>query len=300
MFQHRHQHGGNTDHGITAIGRKHFQHEAGLEGLQQHLGRRARHRTDDAADAAAGVEQRHRGDEDVAGLDAHLDSSIGAVVGEPAMMQQRALGKSRGARRILDHHGIGRLDVRQRDAAIVAGGDEGGPVVETNDLAQFRATGCDFTHRIQHRIAAERRHHEHAGGPGLLQHIFDLVGAKAGVDGDQHHAGHRSAELHHHPFRQIVGPDGNPFARLEAAEQGARGALCLAMKLRIGPLAAHRGIGDACDQRDPVRRRLRGLLQQLAERNVADGGGNTRDMRFLQGHYRSRVDFFRLDAVFGN
>src|SRR6266581_4360589 len=109
------------------------------------------------------------------------------------------------------------------------------------------------------------------------------------------------AELHHHPFRQIVGPDGNPLARLEAAAQGACRALRLAVKLGIGPLAARRRVGDARNQRDPVRRRSRGLLQQLAERDVADGGNRgARDVRFLQSHLLSHQVFCRLDAVFRN
>ena len=160
--------------------------------------------------------------------------------------------------------------------------------------------GATSMHRFQHRIAAERRHHEDAGRAGLLQHIFDLVGPKTRIDGDQHHPGHRGAELHHHPFRQIIRPDGDPLARLEAAEQGARGALRLGVKLRIRPLAARRGVGDTRNQREPVRRRPRGLLQQLAERDVADGGGNTRDVRFLQGHCLSHGVFAGTMPICGN
>ena len=155
MFEHRHQHGRHADHRIAAVGREQFEHEAGLERLQQHLGRRLGDGAEHAADAAAGVEQRHGGDEDVAGVDPHAVGGVGAVVGEAAMMQQRAFRKAGGARRILDHHGIAGFDVGKRDALVVAGGDEGRPVVEADDLAKLRAARRNLAHRLQHRIAAK-------------------------------------------------------------------------------------------------------------------------------------------------
>ena len=100
---------------------------AGIECLDQHLGCRLVDRADHAADAAAGVKQRHGGDEDVAGVDAHAVGGVGAVVEQAAMAQQRAFGKARRARGVLDHHGIVGADVGQLDACVVAGGDEGCP-----------------------------------------------------------------------------------------------------------------------------------------------------------------------------
>src|SRR5882757_8627532 len=46
------------------------------------------------------------------------------------------------------------------------------------------------------------------------------------------------AEFQHDPFRQVLRPDRDPLARLEASEQGARGALRLGMEFKIGPLPA--------------------------------------------------------------
>ena len=37
MLQHRDQHGGDAEHRVAAIGREHFQHQAGIERLDQHL-----------------------------------------------------------------------------------------------------------------------------------------------------------------------------------------------------------------------------------------------------------------------
>ena len=201
------------------------------------------------------------------------------------MVQQRAFRKARGARGILDHHGIGRLDVGERDGLVVAGGDEGGPVVEADDLAKLRAARRDLAHRLQHRIAAERIDHEYAGRAGLLQHIFDFVGPEAGIDGDQHHAGEPGAEFQHDPFGQVLRPDRDPFARLEAAEQSARGALRFAVEFGIGPLAAQRRIGDAGNQCDPVRRGACGLFEQAAERDIAHRGDRrSRDVGYGQSH----------------
>ena len=174
MLQHRHQHGRHADHGVAAIGGKQLEHEARLERLQQHLGRGLRHRAEHAADATAGVEQRHGRHEDVARTEPHSLGGVGPVVGKSAMMQQRALRKARGAGGILDHHRIGRLHGGKPDDPVVAGGDEGRPVVERDDLAQFAAARRDLARRLQHRIAAKRGHHEHAGRARLLQHIFDF------------------------------------------------------------------------------------------------------------------------------
>jgi len=118
----------------------------------------------------------------------HPLGGVGAVIGEAAMVQQRALRKTRGARGVLDHHRIGGFDDGKRDALIVAGGDEGSPVVEADDLAKFGAVRRDLAHRLQHRIAAEAVDDEHSGRARLLQHIFDFLAPEAGIDGDQHHA----------------------------------------------------------------------------------------------------------------
>ena len=95
----------------------------------------------------------------------------------------------------------------------------------------------------------------------MLQHIFQFAGPEAGIDGDQHHAGQPCAEFEHDPFGQVLRPDRDPLARLEAVEQGARRALRFGVEFGVGPLAAKRGIGDAGDQREPVGRRPRGLFE---------------------------------------
>ena len=139
-------------------------------------------------------------------------------------------------------------DRRQLDALVVAGGDERIPVVEADDLAQFGAVRRHRLHRLQHRVAAKAVDDEDAGRARLLQHILDFAGAKGRVDGDENHAGHAGAEFEHHPFRQVLRPDGNALARLEARQQRAGGALDFAIELRVGPLAAQCGIGVAGNQ----------------------------------------------------
>src|SRR5436190_6742119 len=88
MFEHRHQHGRYADHRIAAIPGEKFEHEARFERLQQHLRRSLGYGAEHAADAAAGVEQRHGRYEYVARIDPHSLGGVGAVVGEAAMMQQ--------------------------------------------------------------------------------------------------------------------------------------------------------------------------------------------------------------------
>ena len=225
VLQHGDQHGGNADHRVAAIGAEHFEHDGRVEGFDQHLGCRLRDRADHAADAAAGVKQRHGGDEDVAGIDAHPVGGVGAVVEKPAMAEQGALRKAGRARRILDHDGVVGTDGGQRDALVVARGDEGIPVVEADDLAQLGAVRRHRLHRLQHRIAAKTVDDEDPGRARLLQHILHLPGAKGRVHGDQHHARHPGAELEHHPFREVLRPDRDALARLER-DNSARAVRC--------------------------------------------------------------------------
>ena len=184
------------------------------------------------------------------------------------MAEQGALRKARGARGVLDHDGIVGTDGRQFDALVVACGDEGVPVVEADDLAQFGAVRRHRLHRLQHRVAAEAVDDEDAGRARLLQHIFHLAGAKGRVHGDEDHARHAGAEFEHHPFREVLRPDGNALARLEARQQRAGGALGFAIKLRVGPLTAQFWVGDACNQGQAIGRRLSRLAQEIAERHL--------------------------------
>src|ERR1019366_7472033 len=119
------------------------------------------------------------------------------------------------------------LDRGKCDARIVAGGDEGRPVVEADDLPKLGAAWRNLAHRLQHWIAAEDIDDEYAGRAGLLEHIFEFAGPETGIDRDQHHAREPRAEFEHDPFGQVLRPDGDPLARLEAAEQGPRRALRL-------------------------------------------------------------------------
>ena len=64
-------------------------------------------------------------------------------------------------------------------------------------------------------------------------------GAKGRVDGDEHHARHAGAEFEHHPFREVLRPDGDALAWLEAGQQRAGGAL------RLRDRAARRSIAGA-------------------------------------------------------
>ena len=185
------------------------------------------------------------------------------------MVQQRPLGEARRPRRVLDHHRIGRSHDRQFGLRPVAGFQKCVPLVEANDLPQFRAAGWQRLNRRQHRIAAEFRYHHDAGRARLLQDIFDLARPEAGIDGDQNDARHGGAKLDHDPFGNVVGPDRDPFARLEAGPQRPRRAQRLRVQLGIGPLPAVCRVGDAGDQRDPVGRRFCRPSQQLAQRDVA-------------------------------
>ena len=123
-------------------------------------------------------------------------------------------------------------------------------------------------HRLQHRVAAKTVDDEDAGRARLLQHIFHLPRAKRRVHGDEDHARHAGAEFEHHPFRDVLRPDGNALARLEARQQRAGGALGFAIELRVGPLTAQFWVGDARNQGQAIGRRLGRLAQEIAERHL--------------------------------
>ena len=168
---------------------------------------------------------------------------------------------------------------------VVARRDEGVPVVEADDLAQFGAVRRHRLHRLQHRVAAKTVDDEDAGRARLLQHILHLPGAKGRVDGDEHHARHAGAEFQHHPFREVLRPDRNALARLEARQQRAGGALGFAIELRVGPLPPQFWIGDARNQGQAIGRRLGRLAQEIAERHLPHRRrGRARDVRLRQCH----------------
>ena len=177
------------------------------------------------------------------------------------------------------------LTDRQLDALVVARGDESIPVVEADDLAQLGAVRRHRLHRLQHRIAAKAVDDEDAGRARLLQHILHLPRAKGRVHGDEDHAGHAGAEFEHHPFREVLRPDRNALARLEARQQRAGGALGFAIELRVGPLTAQFWIGDARDQGQAIGRRLSRLAQEVAERHLPHRRrGRPCDVRLRQCH----------------
>ena len=156
---------------------------------------------------------------------------------------------------------------------------------KADDLAQFGAVRRHRLHRLQHRVAAKTADDEDAGRARLLQHIFDFPGAKGRVHGDEDHARHAGAEFEHHPFREVLRPDGNALARLEARQQRAGGALGFAIKLRVGPLTAQFWIGDACNQGQAIGRRLSRLAQEIAERHLPHRRrGGSCDVRLRQCH----------------
>ena len=285
MLEHCDQHGGNAKHGVAAIGVEHLEYQRWVERLDQDLCRRLRDSAHHAADAAAGVKQRHGGDEHVAGVDAHPVGGVGAVIEKSAMTEQGALWKARGARSVLDHHGIVGGDGGKSDARIIARGDESVPIVEADDLPQLRAVRLYRLHRLQHRVSAKTVDDEDAGRTRLLQHILQLVGAEGRVHGDQHDARHAGAELEHDPFRDVLRPYRDTLALLEPGEQRPRGALCLAVQLGVGPFAPQRRIRHARDQGEAIRRGFRRVAQKVAERHLPHRRRAwSRDMRHRQSH----------------
>ena len=72
-----------------------------------------------------------------------------------------------------------------------------GPVLQ--DLGQLVAGGAEDPARA-----------------AVLEDLPDLEGVERGVDRDRGHAGKGAGEVHHDPFRPVLGQDGHPVACLQA------------------------------------------------------------------------------------
>ena len=168
--------------------------------------------------AAAGVEEGHCLHVDIAIGDAEPVDNMMSIVDEPAVVEERTLRKSGGARCVLQHDGVGRSDLWEIAGELVGSGEEMVPVVEADDVLEFGAFGLDALGRGEHRIAAMRWHDEHCPGLRLCEHVVQLVSLERWVDGDDHHAGHGAAELEELPLGNVVRPDGDVAPRLEPVE----------------------------------------------------------------------------------
>ena len=195
--------------------------------------------------AARGVVQRHRVELDEAVLDAHARVAQPGVVDHAAVVQDGALGRAGGARGVEDQRGVAGIDVRERDVG--GAGQERVPVGEGDDLAQ-----CGSSTRTPASIPAmsDPRY----SGTGRRRATFDVPSTcassrsrSAGLTVTTVMPGQARRELQDHPLRQVVGPDGDALAGLEAGEQRAGGALGLVEQL------ARRSMSGAlaCPRRAP-------------------------------------------------
>jgi len=87
MLHHCNQHSRHAEHRIGAIAGSQLDHEPGVKGLDQHLCGALGDRAEHAANATAGMEQRHGGDLNGAVGDAGAVRRMRPVVDEPAMVQ---------------------------------------------------------------------------------------------------------------------------------------------------------------------------------------------------------------------
>ena len=133
------------------------------------------------------------------------------VVGDAAVVQHRAFGKTRGAGRVLDLHRIGWLHVRQLDGGVLAR-IERGRVFEVDHLTERRDPACDLRSDLRHRIAAVLTDDEQASRARLLKHELQLAGAIGRIGRHQHETGEAGGILQDYPFGDVRRPDGDPLA----------------------------------------------------------------------------------------
>jgi len=143
--------------------------------------------------------------------------------------------------------------INQLALPCVAVGQERLPLVQADDLPEFRALGLDLGGRGQHRVAAELGEQDESGGARLGQHVLQFAGLEGRVHGHEDHAGHGAAELQDHPLRNVGGPDGHPLAHLEVRPQGPGRPFGIGQQLGVGPLPSVVAVGGPGDEGHPVR-----------------------------------------------
>jgi hypothetical protein len=111
---------------------------------------------------------------------------------------------------------------------------------------------------------------EEAAGPGVGQHVRQLLGAVGRVDHHQGQACEAGSEFEQHPFGRIAGPHGHRLAGLEAREQGPGCALGLGEQFAVPPLPPAGRIRAAGDEGDPIGRLLGGTAQYTADGGLQD------------------------------
>ena len=266
MLHHRDQHRRHAQQRGAPLGLAQLEHQRGVEREDGDVHRPRLRGAERAHRAARGVEHRHRVHVDVARSETDPAGVEARVVRQPAVGQQRALREAGGSRRVLDLDDVVRVDVGQRRGRI-AGREELVPLLEQHDLPERGQVGPDLGQVVGHR-APELADQEDPGGPGLVEHVAQLLRPVGRVDRDQRQPGQRGAELQDLPLRQVRCPHGDPLAGGEPAGQRAGGALGVVEQLGERPASPARRVGQPADQREPVRVPRRRLPQDSAYRGL--------------------------------
>ena len=215
------------------LGLQQLEHQGRIPGQHRDVHGQALRGAQHSHAAAGRVEQRHRVHQHLAGLQADPLGVEAGVVGQPAMMQLGALGKTGGAGGVLDLRDVVGLHVGQ-DGLVRRGGQEVRPVGEVDHLPQCGHVRADLVQELRHR-AAELRNQEDADRAGLVQDVGQLGRTVGRVDGDQDQPGQRGGVLQDHPFGQVGRPHRDPLARDKPRGQGARRLLGLGQEPGVGP-----------------------------------------------------------------
>jgi hypothetical protein len=185
------------------------------------------------------------------------------------MVKKRTLGKASGPGRVLDLRravGSHRREARRRGSA----GEEILEALERDHLTQLGQPVPDLADQPRHRVAAETVDVEEAYRPRLAQHVVELARLIGGIDGDDHQPREAGTELEDQPFGEIGRPERDPFARREAREQGARGALRIGEQRPVGPGPAL-AVGESPgDHRDAIGSRVGRGAQHRTDRGLLD------------------------------
>ncbi len=185
------------------------------------------------------------------------------------MVQDRALRQAGGARRVLDLCRVGRADPRQALGGRAARA-ELLPVAEQHNLAQPGQFAAHGVQQVSQGRAAVPRDQEDPVRLRLAEHVGQLFRAQRRVHGDDRNPGQPRGELEQDPFRNVVGPDRDAFAGLEAAQERPRRSFGLLEYLGVGPAPAVGRAGGALDQGGRLGGVGHGLAQQLTDRHVQD------------------------------
>jgi hypothetical protein len=296
--------------------------DARLEGVHEHEAAAVRERRLRDAEAAPRAGQRQRVQHAILRAQPEHAARVPPVRHRVPVGHDRALRERGRARRVEDRERVvgaeegARPDERGLQIVVVGVAEYVGQaeaagvrIVGVHDHAReagevggaerprlgVRELGKHLTERLEVVHGSEMVGEQEGGGVRLAQDVRELVGLVAGVEGDHHRAGQRTAVLGEEPLGPIRQPDGHGLAAADAEpDQRAGEALRLAPEGRVGDTTVGRDDRLALG---PARRRHGEEIRRRRVDERVGRGHAPDDTPASGGRCREGLQRLTLDGV---